>query len=146
MKLMDAVVTQTTRACVIQFVGTSSKEMLKIVQKQAETLTSLSFSSSSTDYSRKDSQTDVIEVEEGCTTNYAFNNNTDDSVQPQEGEPLADEELVSRHNEEKIVEKERLEVLPSRLERTETVDNWYVRLSLRFSSVMNATISQHNPQ
>ena len=68
-------------------------------------------SSSNTDYSRKDSGSDVIEVEGGCTTNYVSNNDTDDSVQPYQGEPLADEEWMSLYNKERIAEEERLEVL-----------------------------------
>ena len=80
--------------------------------------------------------TDVIH-QGGCTTNYASNNNADGSVQPYEGEPSADKEWMSRHNKERIMDGKRLEVLRSRLERSETVD---VRLSLRFSSVLNVSI------
>ena len=81
-------------------------------------------SSSSTDYSRNDSETDVIEVEEGCTTNYVFNNDADDSVQPYEGKPLADEEWMSRHYKGRTVKEERREVRRSRLQRSETVDSY----------------------
>ena len=63
---------------------------------------------SSTDYNRKDSGTDVIEVEGGCTTNYASSNNADDSVQPYEGEPLADKEWLSSNNKEIIMGGKRL--------------------------------------
>ena len=49
----------------------------------AETFSSMT-SSLSTDYSRNDSRTDVIETEGGCTTNYAFHNDADDNVQPYE--------------------------------------------------------------
>ena len=65
-------------------------------------------SSLSTDYSRKDSGTEVTEVERGCTRNYASNNNADDSVQPYEGEPLADEKWMFRDNEERILEGKHL--------------------------------------
>ena len=68
-------------------------------------------SSSSTDYGRNESGSDVIEVEGGCTTNYVSNNDVDDSVQPYQGEPLANEERMSRDNKERIVEGKRLEVL-----------------------------------
>ena len=82
-------------------------------------------SSSSTDYSRKDSRSHVTEVERGCTTSYVSSNNADDSVQPYEGEPLANEEWMSHHTKERIAEEERLEILRRQLERSETVDNWY---------------------
>ena len=81
-------------------------------------------SSSSTDYSRNDSETDVIEVEGGCTTNYASSNDAEDNVQPYKGKPLAYEEWMSRHYEERTAEQERLEVRRSRLERSEIVDNY----------------------
>ena len=57
------------------------------------------------DYSRKDSVTDVIKVEGGCTTNQVFNNSADDSVQPHKGEPLTDEEWMSCCNKERIAKK-----------------------------------------
>ena len=56
----------------------------------------------------KTQETEVTEVEGGCTTNYAPNNNANDSVQPYKGEPLADEEWMSRDNKERIVEGKRL--------------------------------------
>ena len=55
------------------------EELLRIDRKCSETLLSMS-SSSSTDYSRKDSATDLIEVEGVCTTNYISNKNTNHSV------------------------------------------------------------------
>ena len=62
--------------------------------------------SSSTDYIRIDSEPDVNEVEEGCTTDlqHKSNNNADDSVQPYEGEPLADKDWMFINNKERIVE------------------------------------------
>ena len=51
-----------------------------------------------------------------------------------------DKELMSHDTQERIVEDERFEALRRRLEKSETVDNWYVRLSLRFSSVLNVAI------
>ena len=53
---------------------------------------------------------------------------------------MTDEELMSHDTKERIVEEERLEVFRRRLEKSETVDNWYVRLSLRFSSVLNVVL------
>ena len=51
-----------------------------------------------------------------------------------------DKEWISHDTKEKIAEEERSEVLRRRLERSETVDNWYARLSLHFSSVLNVSI------
>ena len=51
-----------------------------------------------------------------------------------------DKDWRSYDTKEKIAEEERLEVLRRRLERSETVDNWYARLSLYFSSVLNISI------
>ena len=77
-----------------------------------------------TDYSRNDSRTDVIEAEGGCTTNYAFNNDADDNVQPYEWEPLVEKKWVTCHYEERTAEEERLEERLSLLDRSETVDNY----------------------
>ena len=55
------------------------EELLRIDRKCSETLLSMS-STWSTDYSRKDSATDVIEVEGVCTTNWVSNKNTNHSV------------------------------------------------------------------
>ena len=55
-------------------------------------------------------------------------------------EPLADEEWKSPQIEERTTQEKRLEVLWSWLERSKTVDSWYVRRSLRFSSVLNVSI------
>ena len=67
-------------------------------------------SSERTDNSRKDSGTDDIEVEGGCTTNHASNNNADDSIQPYEREYLADEEWICRDHKERNVERKHLVV------------------------------------
>ena len=64
-----------------------------------------------------------LRFEGGCTSNYVSNNDADDSVQPYEGKPLADEEWMCRHYKKRTAKEERLEVRRSRLERSETVDN-----------------------
>ena len=52
-------------------------------------------------------------------------------------EPLAEEEWMSLQIEERIADEKRLEVLRSRLEVSEQVDNCNVTLPLRFSSALN---------
>ena len=72
-----------------------------MIWKQAETLSSMS-STSTTDYSQKISEADVIEVEGDArpfTQPSKRNNNAHDHVQSYEGKPLTDEEWMSRHNE-----------------------------------------------
>ena len=98
----------------------------------------MSSNSSETSGSQCDSDTNfipgyIMEIEEpslASTTNISTDETLsasgDDSIQPYQDEPLADENWIYEYIEQRKREENKLQILQRRLDRLESVNNWWV--------------------